>query len=118
MRRALGEVGKVGWRWVRGVLAELVGGVGEMLVAKVGVLAQVLGQAVDLLGGGALLGDGLGLGVQGGVDAAVLQLVLGVDQRLGGGGGRVEGVVVVLVRRGGRGVVGHLGEHPVLHARL
>jgi hypothetical protein len=105
---------------VWGVLVDVLGSLGEMmalLVAEGGVLLEVVCQVVDLLVGRRMFGgSGLHLGVEGLVDAVEGQLLRVQKLRLCRG--RVESIVVLSVGVWRWWVLGHLGEHPVLHARL
>lgn len=93
------------------------------LVLECCMVGELLGQRLDMLA--RRTADGIGtldLGVDGLVQAAELQLLLGggvVEQLLLSTAlGRVEGIVVLLVGLRRRRVVGHLREHPVVHLEL
>lgn len=93
-----------------------------LLLLERGMVLQFLGEGLDVLAAGTVVAvvDAFDLGVDGLVETAELQLLTlrRVQQLLGASGGRVEGVVLLLVGLGRRRVVGHLREHPVVHLEL
>ena len=84
------------------------------------VLLEFLGEVVDLW---RVLTDGsvwFDLWIRGLIEVAKLQLVLlrVIQQLWCPGRGRVQGTVVLLVRRRRRWVMRHLGQHPVFYLEL
>lgn len=116
-RRGVARHGRWLLHWVAGVHVMMA------LVLECCMVGELLGQRLDMLA--RRTADGIGtldLGVDGLVQTAELQLLLGggvVEQLLLSAAlGRVEGIVVLLVGLRRRRVVGHLCEHPVVHLEL
>ena len=96
--------------------------VAMLLLLDCRMVLQFLGQALNVLAGGAVAWVlALDLGVYRLVQVAELQLLLlrWVEQRLLGAGlGWVEVVVLLRLAIWRRWVLGHLRQHPVVHLEL
>ena len=90
-----------------------------LVVLKTCLVLQIMGEMVDLMVGRPLLrADTLDLGVDGLVQAAVLQLVV-FRQLLRARRSWIESIVVVLLLGARRWwVLGHLRQHPVVDSAL
>jgi hypothetical protein len=110
-------------RLVLGLMLESLVGLVDLLALVLflsSVLLEFLGEVVNLW---RVLTDGsvwFDLWIGGLIEVAELQLVLlrVIQQLWCPGRGRVQGTVVLLVRRRRRWVMRHLGQHPVFYLEL